>query len=216
MEHVKRIYRSQTDRVLAGVCGGLAEYFKVDPALVRIIWILITLFGGSGILAYIVALFILPQEYEVKGTAPETAEENSQNLQPIWGILLIVLGFVLLIQHSDIVGLAWHKFWSSGLNIFLGLFVIALGIYMIVSKKSDLSGIFDVKSAYPLHLSMDNKQIAGVCGGIGETLIIDPTLVRFLWVFGTLLSAGIGIVLYIALALILPPEIPVHSEEINE
>ena len=83
MEHVKLIYRSQTDRVLAGVCGGLAEYFKVDPALVRIIWILITLFGGSGILAYIVALFILPQEYEVKGTAPETAEENSQNLQPI-------------------------------------------------------------------------------------------------------------------------------------
>ena len=102
------------------------------------------------------------------------------------------------------------------MNIFLGLFVIALGIYMIVTKKSDLSGIFDVKSAYPLHLSMDNKQIAGVCGGIGETLIIDPTLVRFLWVFGTLLSAGIGIVLYIALALILPPEIPVHSEEINE
>lgn len=212
MEHVKRIYRSQTDRVLAGVCGGLAEYFKVDPALVRIIWILVTLFGGSGILAYIVALFILPQEYEVKGEAPPI--EKKHTLQPIWGLLLIVLGVVLLIQHSDIVGLAWSKFWSSGLNIFLGLFVIALGLYMIVTKKSDLSGIFNVKSTYPLHLSLDNKQVAGVCGGMGETLMIDPTLIRFLWVFGTLLSAGIGVILYIALALILPPETPAQGEEI--
>ncbi len=212
MEHVKRIYRSQTDQVLAGVCGGLAEYFKVDPALVRIIWILVTLFGGSGILAYIVALFILPQEYEVKGEAAPI--EKKHTLQPIWGLLLIVLGIVLLIQHSDIVGLAWSKFWSSGLNIFFGLFVIALGLYMIVTKKSDLSGIFDVKSTYPLHLSLDNKQIAGVCGGMGETIQIDPTLIRFLWVFGTLLSAGIGVILYIALALILPPETPVQKEEI--
>jgi|SaaInlV_150m_DNA_4_1039716.scaffolds.fasta_scaffold00055_30 phage shock protein C len=210
MNPIKKIYRSQTDRVLAGVCGGLAEYFKVDPALVRIIWILVTLFGGSGILAYIVALFILPQEFEVKGETPPTKKDHQ--LQPIWGLLLIVLGIVLLIQHSDIVGLAWSKFWSSGLNIFLGLFVIALGIYMIVTKKSDLSGIFDVKSTYPLHLSLDNKQIAGVCGGIGETLVIDPTLIRFLWVFGTLLSAGIGIILYIVLSLILPQETPISEE----
>ena len=49
----KRLYRSAHDRMLAGVCGGIAEYFQIDPTLVRLGWVAFTALGGSGILAYI-------------------------------------------------------------------------------------------------------------------------------------------------------------------
>jgi len=55
----KRLYRSGENKILGGVCGGIAEYFDVDPTLVRLIWILLAL-NGSGILAYIIAWLIMP------------------------------------------------------------------------------------------------------------------------------------------------------------
>lgn len=61
MENKKRLYRSKTDVKLAGVCGGIAEYFDIDPTLVRLGWILFILMGGSGILGYIIAWLIMPQ-----------------------------------------------------------------------------------------------------------------------------------------------------------
>ncbi len=56
----KRIYRSQ-DAMLGGVCGGLAEYLNVDPTLVRLVWALTVLLGGTGFLAYIIAWIIIPR-----------------------------------------------------------------------------------------------------------------------------------------------------------
>ena len=56
----KRLYRSGKDRILGGVCGGIAEYFNVDPVLVRLLWVLISLAWGTGILLYIIAWIIIP------------------------------------------------------------------------------------------------------------------------------------------------------------
>ncbi|WP_296880119.1 PspC domain-containing protein [Thomasclavelia sp.] len=57
---MKKLYRSNQDRMLCGVCGGLAEYFDVDPTLVRLAWAVLTVLGGSGILIYIIAAIIIP------------------------------------------------------------------------------------------------------------------------------------------------------------
>lgn len=56
----KRLQRSRTEKMVGGVCGGLAEYFKVDPTIVRILWVLISLLGGAGILLYIILWVIMP------------------------------------------------------------------------------------------------------------------------------------------------------------
>ena len=61
----KRLYRSAHDRMLAGVCGGIAEYFQIDPTLVRLAWILFSAFVGSGILAYIIAAIVMPKKSNV-------------------------------------------------------------------------------------------------------------------------------------------------------
>lgn len=58
----KRLYRSKKDRMICGVCGGIANYFNIDPTLVRLTFVLIAMGAGSGILAYIIAAIIIPDE----------------------------------------------------------------------------------------------------------------------------------------------------------
>ena len=60
----KRLYKSRDNRMLAGVCGGVADYFSIDPTLVRLGWILFCALGGSGILAYIIAAIVIPRKPE--------------------------------------------------------------------------------------------------------------------------------------------------------
>ena len=56
----KRLYKSITDKKISGVCGGIAEYFEIDSTIVRLAWVLFTVLGGSGIIAYIVAALVMP------------------------------------------------------------------------------------------------------------------------------------------------------------
>ena len=58
----KRLHRSNENKVIAGVCGGIAEYFYMDPTLIRLAWILFCALGGSGVLAYIIAAIIIPEK----------------------------------------------------------------------------------------------------------------------------------------------------------
>lgn len=57
----KRLYKSNENKMLDGVCGGIAEYFDVDPTLVRLAWVVFSALGGSGIIAYIIAAIIIPR-----------------------------------------------------------------------------------------------------------------------------------------------------------
>jgi len=59
---VKRLYRSRDDRVIGGVCGGLAKYLTMDPTVVRLIFVLLALAGGPGILIYLIMLIVVPEE----------------------------------------------------------------------------------------------------------------------------------------------------------
>ena len=59
---IKRVYRSRLDRMVGGVCGGLGEYFEVDPTLIRLLFVLGTLAGGPGVIAYLILLVIVPLE----------------------------------------------------------------------------------------------------------------------------------------------------------
>ena len=56
----KRLYKSNENKMVCGVCGGIAEYFDIDPTLVRLGWVLFCALGGSGILAYIIATIVIP------------------------------------------------------------------------------------------------------------------------------------------------------------
>ncbi len=142
----KKLYRSRTDKMIAGVCGGLAEYFNIDSTLVRLSAVALTLAGGSGILAYVIFWFVVPQRpLNLSGvdsalahdaTASDAVEgeseveENSEaNTAALFvGVLLTVLGFLFLV--GNFISLAWLSFgklWP--------LVLIAIGI-LIVLKGS--------------------------------------------------------------------------------
>ena len=73
----KKLYRSRTEKKLCGVCGGVAKYFNMDPTIVRVLTVLLTLFVGGGLLAYIVCALIMPEEPEnIVEEAPEIVDSQ--------------------------------------------------------------------------------------------------------------------------------------------
>lgn len=61
----KRLYKIEEGKKIDGVCGGIAEYFNIDPTLIRILWAVFTCCGGSGLVAYIICAVIMPTKSEV-------------------------------------------------------------------------------------------------------------------------------------------------------
>jgi phage shock protein C len=205
---MQRIRRSQSDRLLTGVCGGVADYFSIDPTMVRLIWIFFTLFGGSGLLAYIIATLLIPDS----NSQERYFKLDSLKSNPLWGVLFIFSGLILFLQYDHIFYLFWASFWGNFINISIAFVLLGIGIYLLYNRQSQIKSNNKNVLGNPLHLSMYDKKLAGVCGGFGESLVIDPNIVRVLWVFGTFMSIGVGVLLYIILALILPEKIVVAED----
>jgi phage shock protein C len=141
----KQLYRSRKTRMIAGIAGGLADYFDLDVALVRLFWIITIFLGGGGILAYLIAWVVIPEEDSVSGrNRPDESHQAEQSQNPeqpttvIYettavqhdkvrklsgaGVVLIAVGLIILFKDS----LPWHmvKFlWPVAL-IGLGLFLL--------------------------------------------------------------------------------------------
>ena len=80
-----RLYRSRTDRMLVGVAGGMARYVDLDPSVVRVIWALLVLAGGAGLLLYIVAAIVIPEEpvgWATMGTAGNATDATGATGAP--------------------------------------------------------------------------------------------------------------------------------------
>lgn len=133
----KKLYRSADDNVVAGVCGGLADYFKIDSTLVRIIFVLLSLGGGSGILIYFIMWLVVPIESEtrknkkndedledfvddVKNKAKSIVKETKSKKINIFGIFLILIGIVAIWNQIMPFRIDWDFFWP-GMLILLGI-----------------------------------------------------------------------------------------------
>ena len=117
----ERLYRSRGDRMLFGVAGGMARYLSLDPSLVRIVWALLVIAGGAGILLYIIAAIVIPEEPEgyvsPPGSAPTlgaggTSSAHGTGVGPsaaasrasgsgavVIGVVLVLIGGWLLLQR---------------------------------------------------------------------------------------------------------------------
>lgn len=71
-----RLYRSRRDRMVGGVCGGLGAYFGIDPVIVRLLFVVLTIWGGMGVLAYLILWIIIPPEERMGATSQEVLAEN--------------------------------------------------------------------------------------------------------------------------------------------
>jgi len=120
----KKIYRSRRELILAGVAGGLAEYFGVDPTLVRILFVLLALSGG-GVLVYIVLMLIVPQESEeetIKGEE-KIKEDNGKGGRKTLGMVLLAIGVVAIWNQIMPMSIRWEWVGAAGL--------VAAGLYLM-------------------------------------------------------------------------------------
>ena len=151
---MKSLTRSKTDRVFAGVCGGLGEYFDVDPVIIRLIFVVVTVLGGAGFLAYIIMWIIVPEsgqksyaesikkdiddkknnKTEKSQTGEKIAKEvkeavaKRKNDGPyLIGAILIMLGVIFLAQNF-FTFIDFSKLWP------IILVVIGLGILLSSSE----------------------------------------------------------------------------------
>ncbi|MCI0707507.1 MAG: PspC domain-containing protein [Ignavibacteriae bacterium] len=132
----KRLYRSRTNKVIAGVCGGVAEYLGIDATLVRVLWVLFTIFGGGGLLLYIAALIIVPQNpTRVIGdssTTENVAAGNQQALQII-GFILLGLGVFFLFVNLDFF--SFKQMMRFVWNFAFPAILIGIGILLLMRRK---------------------------------------------------------------------------------
>lgn len=142
----RALHRSSTNRVIAGVAGGLGEYFDIDPTIIRIIFILLTIFGGSGILIYLVLWLIMPSEgatslpndhirksvFEIRETVRSFAHDlrtgESTNERKMWfGVIILVIGLLFLFNNFGVFGFyTLDRFWP--------LVVIIVGLLLLYRK----------------------------------------------------------------------------------
>ncbi len=131
----KKVYRSKTDKILGGVCGGLSDYFSVDVVLIRLLWVFSFLAGGIGFIAYMAAWIIIPEERRIGVNQDEFEEEENifekkgmsdRQSQIIMGSVVIVIGVFLLVRQY-LPFIPWHNIWPIGI-ILIGIGVL-LGVF---------------------------------------------------------------------------------------
>ncbi|NTW72953.1 MAG: PspC domain-containing protein [Eubacteriaceae bacterium] len=126
----RSLHKSRRDKMFLGVCGGVAEYFQIDPSIVRILWAIAGLVYGTGVLLYFIAAFILPYDEEDDTAAyeeknPEQAEIDSDKQKKILGAIILLAGVFLLMRNFRLF-FDMDIFWS-GLLVVMGLLLIFKG-----------------------------------------------------------------------------------------
>ncbi|KXZ40252.1 phage shock protein C (PspC) family protein [Alkalithermobacter thermoalcaliphilus JW-YL-7 = DSM 7308] len=128
----KQIYKSNQNKIIGGVCGGIAEYFEIDPTLVRLFWVLISSMG-VGVGAYIICLIIMPERkdssvfIQEKEYKKEYDGQNDKNRVLIGGVL-ILLGMGFLLKR--------YVVWIDFKNL-VPFIMILVGAFLILKKEGD-------------------------------------------------------------------------------
>lgn len=126
----QRLYRSRTDRMIWGVCGGLGQYLGVDPVIIRLITVLLAFASGFGILAYFILAIVMPlKPEEAAGVETRTTTEVGPRPNTIIWIILIVVAIIFLAGVSN---LFWWSWWAPIWPVAILLIVLLI---LVAAKR---------------------------------------------------------------------------------
>lgn len=128
---MKKLHRSRSDRMIWGVCGGLAEYFNIDPTIVRVIAVLLIFANGIGILAYIILAIVVPLESSKAAEPKDVIKENVEEMKETAS----GLGHEIhsSFEKEQVTSEEAAKARRRGRNL-LGIILIAVGIFFLLSS----------------------------------------------------------------------------------
>ncbi len=126
----QKLYRSENEAIIGGVCGGLAEYFDLDVTIIRLIWAAAVLVGGFGGVLYIIAWVVIPtrseHEIKVQGQREPKTYETTYQQRRVAGGIFIVVGLLLLMRNILPALFAWIS-WARlfpAILIIVGLVIL--------------------------------------------------------------------------------------------
>jgi phage shock protein PspC (stress-responsive transcriptional regulator) len=198
--------------MIGGVCAGFAEYFRIDPTLVRIAFVILAFAGGWGIIAYIIGLIIIPENSEKRDEPVESEQSGTKGAGYVWGVVLIMAGLILLLFNYEMLPWQLWRFWNVPWKLFWPLLIVVIGVLLLLSRSQgktdgDESEVHsESRKRRRLTRSKRERMIGGVCGGIALYFRLDPAIIRFLWAIATIVSHGLGVVAYIVLLIVVPEE----------
>jgi phage shock protein C len=155
----KRLYRSRTERMIWGVCGGLAKYFNTDPTIIRVIAVILIFANGLGILAYIIMAIVVPAEGSKATTPEKTVRENVEEMKETASEMgheirsalakekgeaeevakahhrRNILGIILIVLGIVFLVGSFNLFWWFHWGNLWPLILVAIGVLIIVSTK---------------------------------------------------------------------------------
>lgn len=203
---IRRLYKSRTDKMIDGVCGGIAEYFTVDSTLVRLAFVFLIFMGGMGLLLYVIGMIILPVNVRAADQPPVAQEEHrAKQNTTFWAILLIAVGVFWFFSNMGLG--VWHHFGGLPWHVAMPLLLILAGVaFLLHGRDGTQPDATTSGGTARLYRSRTESKISGVCGGIAAFVNTDPTFVRILFVVAGFASAGFMILLYIILAIVVPKE----------
>lgn len=212
-DKMNRLYRSSSNKMIAGVCGGIAEYLKVDPTAVRVAWILLSVLPFiPGIILYVIAWFVIPKQPagDLKTPAPAASSTTTAFL----GFFFVAIGALIFLANLDV--LDWEEWWDFSWEYVLPLLLIAIGVFFIArpsgvtrqqaAVRQPGKPARDSVAGNALRRSRTDRKVGGVCSGLGVYLNIDPSLIRIAFVFFTIWPFGLGAVVYLIMLLVIPEE----------
>ncbi|MCQ2303044.1 MAG: PspC domain-containing protein [Bacteroidales bacterium] len=130
MDNSKRLQRNTRNKVIAGVCSGLADFFGIDVALMRVIFILLLVAGYSGFLIYLILWIVMPKANHAENQSYDNAESTvAQSGKGSWiaGVILIAIGTLCLLDDF-LPKFDWSTIWP--------VLLIVLGLLLIVPFKN--------------------------------------------------------------------------------
>ena len=127
---MKKLYRSDTDKIIWGVCGGIGEYFQIDSVIIRILFILMFLAGGVGLLLYIVLAIVMPKSPK-KDEITEEKKEKNNKFRFLLGVFLALIGLNMMLTSI----FDFNIFSFINWKIILSLFLILIGLKIIFEDE---------------------------------------------------------------------------------
>jgi phage shock protein PspC (stress-responsive transcriptional regulator) len=173
---IKRLERSRSDRMLAGVCGGLASYFEIHPAFYRVGFVVLTLLGGAGLLIYVAAAVVMPNEGEADSIASAALRGRRDRPWPLIGLGLLAVGLAVLLSRATL--------WPHGDAWFVLL--IAGGAILWITRHGTSSG----PAAATDLAAADSHRIRRVLRGLA---IAVGSLVALVLVAGAIFAAVVHV-----------------------